>query len=83
MLRQFGAHQQAAVAAAFNRQARRSGRSGKNTAVLQIADGWEALEVGWPGMSCSDPVNLVYEPDLPDHIALCWPADLTLPDHVD
>ena len=33
-------------------------------------------------ISCSDPVNLVYEPDLPDHIAFRQPADLTFLDHV-
>jgi hypothetical protein len=33
-------------------------------------------------MSCSDAVNLVDEPDLPDNIALREPADLTFSDHV-
>ena len=33
-------------------------------------------------MSCSDAVNLVDEPDLPDNIALWKPAYLSLSDHV-
>ena len=31
---------------------------------------------------CSDSVDLVYEPDLADHITLLQPADLTFSDHV-
>ena len=33
-------------------------------------------------MSRSDPVDLVYEPDLPNDIAFGQPTDLTFSDHV-
>ena len=31
---------------------------------------------------CSDSVDLMYEPDLADHVTLLQPADLTFSDHV-
>ena len=49
--------------------------------VLQIAE-VQGARIPLALMSCSDPVNLVYEPDLSDHSALRQPADLTFADHV-
>jgi hypothetical protein len=50
--------------------------------MLQIAAVQESARIPLALMSCSDPVNLVYEPDLSDNIALRQPADLTFADHV-
>jgi hypothetical protein len=50
--------------------------------VLQIAEAGQSARNPLAPMSYSDPVNLVYEPDLAGHIALRQPADLTFSDHV-
>ena len=57
-------------------------RAADRVDVLQIVNGDRSVESQRATMSCSDAVNLVYEPDLPDDVALRQPADLTFSDPV-
>jgi hypothetical protein len=50
--------------------------------VLQIGSGEGSAGRLLAQMSRRDPIDLVNEPDLSNHIALRQPADLTFSDHV-